>query len=279
MLNHVSNLKNELVDAEGYSRQLNPNDPTEVMFLELFRRYTAELRRALMVSGIAVLVGFGVAIFFSDWLDWALRLPIDGLLPAGSEPVYLGIFEPIFYKLKLGLIGGLLLASPVVFQQLWWFISPGLHPKERRLALPFILAATVFFLGGAAFCYFIVLPNAAAFSVGQMTENTQILLSLKSYLSNAAMFMFAFGVVFETPIIVFLISSIGLVHPSTLAKYRKYVLLASFIIAAIITPTPDAFNQAIMAVPMYVLFELGLLGATLVVRRKEQRQKEDSRES
>ena len=234
-----------------------------------FTEHLGELRRALMVSGIAVLVCFCVAFYFSDWLDWAIRLPIEGLLPEGSEPVYLGIFEPIFYKLKLGLIGGILLAIPIIFQQFWWFISPGLNPRERKLALPFILVATVFFLGGAAFCYFIVLPNAAAFSIGQMADKTQIVLSLKSYLSNAAMFMFAFGVVFETPVIVFLISAVGLVHPDTLARYRKYVLLASFVIAAIITPTPDPLNQAIMAVPMYLLFELGVFAARFVVRAKE----------
>ena len=171
--------------------------------------------------------------------------------------------------LKLGLIGGILLACPVIFWQVWWFVSPGLTPKERRMALPFIFVATVFFLGGAAFCYFVVLPRAAAYSLGQMTEQARMVLSLNRYLSNAAMFMLAFGVVFETPVMVFLVASLGLVHPKTLARYRKYVLLASFIIAAILTPTPDAINQTIMALPMYILFELGVLAARLVVRRKE----------
>lgn len=236
-----------------------------------FRGHLAELRRALTVSAIAVIVGFGIAVFFWEYIHWALMRPVEGLLPVGSEPVYLGVFEPIFYMLKLGLIGGILLASPVVFWQLWWFVSPGLTPKERRYALPFIFLATLFFLGGAAFCYFLVLPNAAAFSLGQMTEDTKMLLSLNRYLSNAAMFMLAFGIIFETPIMVFLISTLGLIHPKTLGRYRKYVLLACFIIAAILTPTPDAVNQAIMAVPMYVLYELGVLVSRIVVRRKEKK--------
>jgi sec-independent protein translocase protein TatC len=240
-----------------------------------FTEHLGELRRALVVSGIAVLVFFVVGVVFADYLDWALRLPLQNILPKGSEkPVFLGIFEPIFYKLKLGLIGGLIAASPVVFWQLWWFISPGLHHHERRMALPFIFLATIFFFGGAAFCYFIVLPKAAVFSVGAMMENTRIILSLKTYLSNASMFILAFGLVFETPIITFLICWIGLVSPKTLARYRKYVLLFTFIIAAIITPTPDAINQTIMALPIYVLYELGMLTARLVAWRKRKRERE-----
>lgn len=235
-----------------------------------FSEHLGELRRALLVSGLAILVGIVIGVIFSDYLDMALRLPIKGLLPPGSdEPVYLGIFEPIFYRLKLGFIGGLLIASPVVFWQLWWFISPGLYPSEKKMALPFILAASFFFIGGAAFCYFLVLPKAAAFSIGQMTDKTRIILSLKSYFSNASMFILAFGVVFETPVIVFLICLIGLVTPKTLGRFRKYVLLAAFIIAAIVTPTPDAVNQTIMALPIYILYELGMLAARLVIRRKQ----------
>ncbi len=234
-----------------------------------FRGHLAELRRALMVSCIAVIIGFGIAVYFWDYIHWALMLPIQDLLPPGSEPVYLGVFEPIFYMLKLGLIGGILLACPAIFWQVWWFVSPGLTPKERRMALPFILVSTVFFLGGAAFCYFVVLPRAAAYSLGLMTEQTRMVLSLNRYLSNAAMFILAFGVVFETPVMVFLVASLGLVHPKTLARQRKYVLLACFIIAAVLTPTPDPANQTIMALPMYILFELGVLAARLVVKRKE----------
>jgi len=235
-----------------------------------FRGHLGELRRALIYSSIALVICFIVGVIFSDYLDKALRLPIKDMLPEGNEdPVYLGIFEPIFYRLKLGLIGGIFAASPIVFSQLWWFISPGLYPKERRMALPFIIVATMFFLGGAAFCYFIVLPKAAAFSIGQMAENTRIILSLQMYLSNAAMFILAFGLVFETPVMVFLICWIGLVTPKTLGRYRKYVLLGSFVVAAILTPTPDAVNQTIMALPIYILYELGMLTARLMIRKRQ----------
>jgi sec-independent protein translocase protein TatC len=234
-----------------------------------FVEHLGDLRKALMFSGLALLVGFCIAIGFWRYLDKAMMLPIAGLLPEGSRPVYVGIFEPIFYMLKLGFIGGLLLSAPAIFGSLWWFIAPGLYPRERRMALPFILAATLFFFGGAAFCYFIVLPNAARFSIGQMTDQTTMLLGLSKYLSNAIMFILVFGLAFETPVIVFLIAWIGIVEPKTLGRYRKYVLIGAFIVGAILTPTPDAFNQAIMAVPIYVLFELGVLAARLVVKKRK----------
>jgi sec-independent protein translocase protein TatC len=239
---------------------------------QTFLEHLGDLRRALTVSGIALMVGIVVGVIFSDYLDLALRHPIRGLLPAGADQgVFLGLFEPIFYRLKLGFIGGLFLACPIIFWQVWWFISPGLYPRERRLAVPFILLASIFFLGGGAFCYFLILPNAAAFSIGQMTEGTGMILSLPNYLSAATMFILAFGLVFETPIIVFLITWIGLIKPQTLARYRKYVFLGTFIISAVITPTVDWFNQTIVALPMYVLFELGLLAGRIAHRRKEKR--------
>lgn len=239
-----------------------------------FTGHLGELRRALVVSSLALLLGMIVGVIFSDFLDELLRAPIAGLLPAGSDqPVFLGIFEPIFYRLKLGLIGGIVLASPVIFQQLWWFIAPALYPRERRLALPFILLATTFFAGGVAFCYLVILPQAAAFAVAQMTDNTRMILSLQSYLSQSAMFLLAFGLVFETPLLVFALCFLGVVKPATLARFRKYVLLGAFIVSAIITPTPDAFNQAIVAVPMYLLFELGVLAGRLAERRRERGEK------
>jgi sec-independent protein translocase protein TatC len=247
------------------------NFPREEKQLTFFE-HLGELRKSLIVSAVALLVGIVLALFFVDAIDRILRWPIQGLLPlSSSEPVFLGIFEPIFYQLKLGLIGGIILASPVVFWQLWSFVSPGLYPKERRYALPFVLIATLFFLSGVLFCYFVIFPQAAAFSLGQMTEHTRLLLSLQDYLSQVATFLLAFGLVFEVPVMVFLLSWIGIVRAATFARYRKYVFLAVFIIAAIITPTPDILNQTLMALPMYLLFELGVLSARLFERRRASR--------
>jgi sec-independent protein translocase protein TatC len=236
-----------------------------------FTQHLGELRRALVVSAIAIVVCFGVAVAFWKYLHWALMLPVRELLPEGSFTMYSGVFGPIFYMLKLGLIGGLIAASPVIFWQLWWFIAPGLYPKEKRMAIPFVVATTLFFLGGAAFCYFIILPFMAAYSIGQMTEEAQMLLELGRYLGNATMFILAFGLVFETPVLVFLLVSLGVVTPKSLGRARKYVLLASFVIAAIITPSADPVNQTIVGLPLYVMYEIGLLTSYLFVKRRKKR--------
>jgi sec-independent protein translocase protein TatC len=240
-----------------------------------FIEHLGDLRRALVISGIAIIVCFGVAVGFWKYLHEIMMLPIRDLLPPDSEPMYSGVFGPIFYMLKLGLIGGLIAAAPVVFWQLWWFISPGLYPKEKRLAIPFVLAATVFFAGGVAFCYFLVLPFMAAYSIGQMTEDARMLLELSHYLSNASMFILAFGLIFEMPVLVFLLAAIGLVTPRTLGRYRKYVLLGSFIIAAIITPSADPINQTIVGAPLYVMYEMGILASRLFLWRKSKRSPEE----
>jgi len=243
-----------------------------------FTQHLGELRRALVVSAIAVVVCFGVAVAFWKYLHWALMLPVRDLLPEGSFTMYSGVFGPIFYMLKLGLIGGLIAASPIIFWQLWWFIAPGLYPKEKRMAWPFVIATTFFFLGGASFCYFIILPFMASYSIAQMTEDAQMLLELGRYLSNANMFILAFGLVFETPVLVFLLVSLRVVSVRTLGKMRKYVLLASFIIAAIITPSADPVNQTIVGLPLYIMYELGLLTAWLFIRRKKKKEPPDESE-
>lgn len=237
-----------------------------------FTEHLGELRRALVISGIAIVVCFGVAVGFWKYLHIVMMWPIEDLLPEGSQPMYSGVFGPIFYMLKLGLIGGLIAACPVVFWQLWWFIAPGLYPKERRMAIPFILAATLFFFGGVSFCYFLILPFMASYSIGQMTEEAKMFLELSRYLSNATMFILAFGLIFEMPVLVFLISILGVVTPQTLGRYRKYVLLGSFIIAAIITPSADPINQTIVGAPLYVMYELGILAARLVIWKKKRNQ-------
>ncbi len=241
-------------------------DEKKLTFIE----HLGELRRVLVISFCAILVGMIVGVVFSDQIDWVLRLPLEPLVGKGlTDSVFLGLFDPIFYRIKIGLIGGLILASPIVFWQIWWFIAPGLYAHERRLAFPFIVAATLFFLGGVCFCYFVVLPKAAEFALGQLTEKSKLMLSLPTYLSEAATFILAFGLVFETPMVVFLLAKLRVVSPQTMASYRKWVLLGAFVVSAILTPTPDVVNQTIMALPIYILFELGLLAARLVYRREE----------
>ena len=242
-------------------------DEKKLTFIE----HLGELRRVLIISFAAIFVGLVVGLIFGDTIDWILRLPLQPFVKSGhlDDGVFLGLFDPIFYRLKIGLIGGLILATPVIFWQIWWFVAPGLYSHERRMALPFVLTATLFFLGGVCFCYFIVLPNAAAFSLGQLTKGSRLMLSLPTYLSEAATFILAFGLVFETPVVVFLLAWLGVVSPKTMALYRKWVFLGSFVVGAILTTTPDVVNQTIMALPIYLLFELGLLAGRVVYRKRD----------
>ena len=177
--------------------------------------------------------------------------------------MYSGVFGPIFYMLKLGLIGGLIAACPVVFWQLWWFIAPGLYPKERRMAIPFILAATLFFFGGVSFCYFLILPFMASYSIGQMTEEAKMFLELSRYLSNATMFILAFGLIFEMPVVFVLLSFLGIVTPAGLRRYQRHALVVLAIAAAMLTPA-DIGTMFMLLVPMLLLYELSIWLVRLV---------------
>jgi sec-independent protein translocase protein TatC len=171
--------------------------------------------------------------------------------------------------MKIALVAGLILALPVIFQQLWSFISPGLHHKEKKYVVPFVFIATGLFLVGAAFCFFIVLPFAMSFLLTYKIGDFMMpMLSVGQYTDFCLKFLLAFGVVFELPIFIIFFTRIGLVTPQTLAKHRRYAILIAFIVAAIITPTPDVFNQTLMALPMIVLYEVGIIASRILVRPK-----------
>lgn len=164
----------------------------------------------------------------------------------------------VFFYLKLALAGGLLLASPVIFYQIWRFVAPGLYLHEKKVILPFTLFSTVFFLGGAAFGYFVVFPPAFKFLLGYSTEFLDPMPAVKEYFSLCLRLLIAFGVIFELPIFMVLLAKMGIVNVSFLNRHRKYAILLSFVIAAILTPTPDVVNQLLMAVPLMVLYELSI---------------------
>lgn len=156
-----------------------------------------------------------------------------------------------------------MLASPVILWQIWRFIAPGLYRHEKRVLLPFTLLSTICFLAGAAFCYFVVFPPAFRFLAGYSTEHLQVLPAVKEYFSLALRLLIAFGCVFELPLFMVLLSKMGVVTPAQLGAHRKYAVLMAFVVAAIVTPTPDVVNQCLMAVPLVVLYEIGILAARM----------------
>jgi sec-independent protein translocase protein TatC len=161
---------------------------------------------------------------------------------------------------------GLLLASPVIFYQIWRFVAPGLYSHEKRVILPFTVISTVFFLSGAAFGYFLVFPPAFRFLVGYNTEFLASMPAVGEYFSLAIRLLIAFGVIFEMPVLMVFLAKAGLVSVSFLNRHRKYAILINFVIAAVLTPTPDVVNQLMMAGPLLVLYEISVVAVWLFGR-------------
>jgi sec-independent protein translocase protein TatC len=166
------------------------------------------------------------------------------------------------------LVCGVLLASPVLFHQVWRFIAPGLYRHEKQVLLPFTLVSTLCFLGGAAFGYFVVFPPAFRFLVGYASETLEPLPAVSEYLSLALRLLLAFGIVFELPVFMVFLAKAGVVDAAFLGRHRKYAVLICFVVAAILTPTPDVVNQLMMAGPLMVLYEISILAVRAFARKR-----------
>lgn len=248
--------------------------------------HLGELRKRIVVSLVAVLVTFSITFAFSEEifrlimfplkynLDFSVRelyvqfVPQDKL--QNTKLVFLAPAEAFWMNLKVAFVAGLILALPVIFLQVWKFIAPGLLSHEKKYVLPFIIVATVLFLFGAAFCFFIVLPFAMGFLLTyKVGDFLMPMLSVGQYVDFCLKFILAFGAVFELPVIIVFLTRMGIVTPKGLARNRKYAALVAFVVAAFLTPTPDAFNQILMALPIMVLYELGIWISPLFARRRQ----------
>lgn len=247
-----------------------------------FLAHLAELRKRLIIAFSAIGVAFILAFNFRDILlrilQWPLttdvvmgrRFPFIGFphKPPIARLTALGPAETLWVHFKVAFMGGAVLALPILLYQVWKFVAPGLYPKERRFALPFVVLSTVSFLVGMLFCLFIVLPLAMQFLL-TFDPTIQQMPRFSEYVDFTLKFLFAFGVIFELPLAMTIAARFGLVTPQFLARNRKYAILVNFIIAAILTPTPDVFNQSLMALPMCLLYEVGIVAARIVARRKK----------
>ncbi len=242
-----------------------------------FFEHLEELRTRLIRAVIGILIGFIICIFFKERLYNILADPILVLLPKDSSLVFTSLPDPFFIHLKVAFVVGLFLAFPFVLYQLWLFIKPGLLDHERKLALPTIVIATMLFYGGAAFAYFVVFPAAFSFFLGYETTVLKPMIAIKEYVSLVALLMLAFGAVFETPVLIVFLGLLGVVDSAFLKKGRRYFVVIAFIIAAILTPTPDVVNQVLMAVPMLIFYELGI--QILVILEKRRLKKEAQEEA
>jgi sec-independent protein translocase protein TatC len=225
--------------------------------------HLGELRDRIVRVLIGVLVGLLIAFPASQYIvDWLAR-PIRA---TGNTLVFLAVTEAFWVQMKVALIAGVFIASPVVLWQVWAFVSPGLHLHEKKYAIPFVLIGSLLFLGGGAFALKIIVPYAVTFLLGYSRPGLQPMISIGSYVDFVLKFTLAFGAIFELPLAITLAARMGFVTPKLLAKNRKYAILGAFIVAAVLTPTPDAFNQALMAGPLIILYEIGIISARIFAR-------------
>ncbi|MBW1727912.1 MAG: twin-arginine translocase subunit TatC [Deltaproteobacteria bacterium] len=234
-----------------------------------FTEHLEELRKRLIVCFIAVGIGFVLSYGFKEKLFQILTRPLISVMQTGDKLIFTGLPEAFFTYLKVAFLSGIILATPVIFYQFWMFVAPGLYEKEKRHLIPIIFLSTFFFVGGAFFGYFIVFPYGFKFFLGFASEIIRPLPSMREYLSFASKLLFAFGIVFELPLIITFLARLGMVSVSFLKKNRKYALLLFFIGAAIFTP-PDVVTQVMMALPLILLYEVSIVGARIFGKKNSE---------
>lgn len=233
-----------------------------------FLDHLEELRRRLMISFIAVAIAFLACWAFAEPIFALLQAPLTKFLPPGDKLAYTRLTAPFFLYMKVSFFTGLFVASPVILLQLWMFVAPGLYKKERRLAAPFIIFGTLFFVLGGYFGYRYLLPATCSFFVETGKQFKQMV-TVDDYFSFASTIIMATGLVFETPILIFFLARLGIVTPAFLLQKFKYAVVLSFVIAAVVTPTPDMVTQAALAIPMILLYLIGIGVAFLFAKKVE----------
>jgi sec-independent protein translocase protein TatC len=235
------------------------------------RDHLMELRKRLKWAILFLALGFGASWNWSKEIFHFLMRPVLAALPEGEQALHFASsVEPFFIYLKVALYAGLFLSMPFILWQFWAFVAPGLYRKERRAVLPFVITATLFFIGGAAFCYTIILPPAFDFLIKSAGPDIKPMLMMDDQLGLVMMLVLAFGIIFEMPLILTFLGMLGIVDYKSLAKYRRHAMVVNTIIAAMVTPTGDPFNLALMALPMILCYELGILGAWFFGKKKPQ---------
>ena len=234
-----------------------------------FLSHLEELRKRLISCAIAVGVGFFFAYFFAEKLFRVLVFPLKSVMPEGDRLIFTGLPDMFFTYLKVAFITGIMVTAPFLFYQIWMFVAPGLYQREKKLVIPFVVCSTILFVGGSLFGYFIVFPFGFRFFLSFSNELVQALPSVKQYFSFSIKLLFAFGVVFELPVVIFFLTKMGLLTPAFMKKYRRHSIVVILIIAAIVTPSPDFITQGMLAVPMLLLYEISIYVSKVTIRRRE----------
>jgi len=237
-----------------------------------FLEHLEDLRKRIFYSFIAVMGAVIPAWFFSKFLYKILALPVTQILPEGKNLVFTSLTAPFMLYMKVSFLAAVLATAPFLFLQVWYFVAPGLYKKEKKHAVPFVLFTSFFFMAGAVFAYFIVFPFACKFFLG-MGADFDAMITVDQYFSLALRVILGIALVFELPTLVFFLSKMGIITARWMIKYFKYAVLLIFVIAAIITPTPDMITQSIIAFPMLGLYGFSILIAFIVGKKREKKKK------
>jgi sec-independent protein translocase protein TatC len=232
-----------------------------------FLEHLDELRQRLIKALLAVLVGFVIAMVFINPIFDFVMAPLQAILPSGGRLIYTEPTEAFMLYMKMGALVGLMLALPVVLWQVWAFIAPGLYAHEKRFAIPFVMMSTIFFVGGALFSHYVVFPAMWRFFASFSTDTVVFAPRIEPVFSLYVRMALGMGAVFEMPTLIMFLARVGLVTPRFLIRHTKYAILIIFVVAAIVTPSPDVVSQFLLALPMIVLYAFSILVAWVFQKR------------
>ncbi|HZJ93156.1 MAG TPA: twin-arginine translocase subunit TatC [Thiopseudomonas sp.] len=230
--------------------------------------HLTELRTRLLRCVVAVLVIFAGLFYFAQDIYALVAAPLRAYLPEGATMIATGVASPFLTPFKLTMVVSLFLSMPVILQQIWGFIAPGLYKHEKRIAIPLLISSVILFYAGMAFAYFVVFPIMFGFFASVTPVGVEMMTDIGQYLDFVLTLFFAFGVAFEIPIATFLLVWTGIVNVATLRKSRPYVVVGCFLVGMLLTP-PDIFSQTLLAIPMWILFEVGVLFGSLIQKERE----------
>jgi sec-independent protein translocase protein TatC len=265
---HIKVVPDDVADEENDETDL---DDGRMPFMSHLR----ELRDRVRNAAIWFTLAFIVCWYFAEDIYAWLRQPLFNVWDVskiGAPNVVFGrLTEPFWVDMSIGMWAGIFVASPFIFHQLWGFIAPGLYKRERRIGITFALCSAAMFIAGALFCYYFVLENLYGFLIGYGNGDLKPMIMMQDYLDLTRDMMLAFGAVFELPILIYFLALIGLVTHRGLWKFNRWFVVLAFIIGAILTPSPDAVSQCMMAMPMIILYNLSILLAWRVTAKRERK--------
>lgn len=255
----------------------SPETPREEMPAMSFLEHLEELRRRIFRALVGVGLGFGVGWWYHEQIYRIMEHPIVQVLrkyKMDEKLVYTHPVDPFDIYMKVALVAGLFLASPWVLYQVWAFVAPGLYRNEKRYILPFLLSTVLLFVTGGLFGYFLVYPAALDFLIGNMGADFKAMITVKEYTSLFLSIIIGMGIIFEMPILAFFLGLMGVVSPGWMWRNFRYAILGIFIVAAIVTPTPDVINMCIFAAPMLALYVVSIAVVWAVHPRQRRRRAE-----